>query len=57
MQGKGDIASFWAMVSIVHFFAHALFYKELDLPGVDGGLGFKKTTMLIQMMLIPGLDQ
>ena len=42
MQGKGGIASFWAMVSIVHFFAHALFYKELDLPGVDGGPGLKK---------------
>ena len=30
------------MISSVLLFTHALVYKELDLPGINGGPGFKK---------------
>jgi len=42
IQGKGDIASFWALISSVLLLAHSLIYQGLKLPGVNGEIFIEK---------------
>ena len=42
VQGNGGVASFWALMSSINFFARDNIYKGLDFPGITAANGIKK---------------
>jgi hypothetical protein len=42
VQGKGDVASLWAMTSSHLLTAHGALYQGANLPGIAGGKGIVK---------------